>query len=103
MARSVARTGDTVTGLCRGSGHVVNRPFTGTWGAGSSVVKANNIGVIRVGDTGTTDCGHTFTATGGSSVATADGRQIHGVGNSVTTEGGGTGSTTTGSPTVTCP
>lgn len=103
MSRPVARTGDTVTGLCRGSGHAVDRPFTGAWGAGSGIVKANSIGVIRVGDSGTTDCGHTFTATGGSSVATADGLRIHCVGNSVTTEGGGTGSTTTGSPTVTCP
>lgn len=100
MEQPVARIGDTVTGVCNGSGHAVGRPFTGTWQTGSPTVTANGIPVVRLGDTGITDCGHQFTATTASSVSFANNIQIHRVTDSVLTEGGGPGNTVSGSPTV---
>lgn len=97
----VCRIGDSVTGTCRAA--VVGHPrtFTGTWSTGSSVVQANGIGVVRVGDTGITDCGHTIQATVGSSAMTADGLPVHRVGDAVIIVQGGSGVSSTGSPTVT--
>ncbi len=100
-ARPVARVGDTVTGFCNGPGHDPGIPFTGTWTTSSSNTTAKGIQVIRVTDTGLTDCGHVFTAITGSSVVSAEGLAVHRVEDLVETEGGGVGSTTTGSDSVT--
>ena len=101
MTNPVARVGDVVTGYCDGPGHVRGRPFVGVWPTGSGTVVANGVAVIRVGDTGVTDCGHTFIAQTGSDITTDTGIPIHRVGDVVATEGGGVGVTVTGSDTVT--
>ncbi len=97
----VARVGDLVTGLCNGPGHDPGRPFTGAWTSGSPAVTADGLPVVRVGDTGLTDCSHVFYATTGSSKASADGYAIHLVGGLCVTEGAGTGTTLSGSSTIT--
>lgn len=97
----VARVGDVVVGYCNGPGHPANRDFTGTWVSGSPTVTADDLSVIRVGDTGVTDCGHMFYALTGSSTSTADGLEVHVVGCVCITEGDGVGTTVTGSETVT--
>jgi len=96
----VARIGDEVTGICNGTGHTAGRAFIGIWVTGSSTVFADGIGVVRVDDTGTTDCGHNIKATGGSSKGDANGLSLHRVGDAVTVIEGGTGTTTTGSSTI---
>lgn len=98
--KAICRIGDTCTGTCQvpGGGHP--RSFTATWTTGSTTAFAEGIGVVRVGDTGLTDCGHTIQATVGSSVATNNGIRIHRVGDAVVVVGGGFGASTTGSPTA---
>lgn len=98
-AKAVARIGDTVTGTCWAPGHG-RRAFTGLWETGSGSVKAGGLYVVRIGDTGTTDCGHTFKATTGSAVFKADGLAVHRVDDLVVVGDGGEGSTTGGSETV---
>lgn len=98
---AIAREGDVVTGVCNGPGHVANRPFTGVWLAGSGAVNSNSLSTIRVGDTGLTDCGHTFTAITGSDTVTADGMAVHRLGDSVLTVGGGSGVTVSASSDIT--
>ena len=100
MATGIARIGDAVTGICNGPGHPANRHFTGTWQVGSSTLTANGLGVVRANDTGLTDCGHHFKATGGSSVVTADGQPVHRLGDAVIVIEGGSGTTQGGSSTV---
>lgn len=84
-------TSDTVNGLCSGPGHAPNLPFVGNFTSGSSAIVANGFGIVRVGDTGVTNCGfgHHIKATTGSSVAIADGLAIHRVGDTgIVVEGG---------------
>lgn len=100
--KPIARIGDTVTGICNGSGHVSGYSFTGTWVTGSNNCVADNKGIIRIGDTGTTNCGHHFHATTGSSIGTANGLAIHRVGDQVIVNEGGYGQTVTGSPVCVC-
>lgn len=98
--KPICRVGDTVQGTCRvnSSGHP--RTFTGTWQTGSSIVKCDGIPVVRVDDTGITDCGHTFKAIEGSatSVDKSNDRALHRVGDAVQVIGGGEGVSVTGSP-----
>lgn len=101
MGQPLARIGDIVTGYCNGPGHPSGREFVGTWSTGSSVVTADGIGVVRVGDVGTTDCGHTFVAITGSPLSNVDDISVHRVGDVVATEGGGVGTTVTGSNVTT--
>lgn len=98
-AKALARIGDTVTGTCWAPGHS-RRTFTGLWETGSSTVKADGVYIVRVGDTGNTDCGHTFTATTGSSIVKVEGEFVHRVDDLVVVDEGGEGSTTEGSETV---
>lgn len=97
----VARVGDVVVGYCNGPGHAANRDFTGTWLTGSPVVTADGLPVVRVGDTGITDCGHMFYAVTGVEIATSDGLLVHTIGCVCITEGDGVGTTVTGSDIVT--
>jgi uncharacterized Zn-binding protein involved in type VI secretion len=99
MFNAVCRIGDIVTGTC--NNHTHPRSYTGTWDAGSTDVYANGISLIRKGDTGTTDCGHTFVADGGSTAVDSDGLQLQRVGDTVTVIGGGDGISITGSLDVT--
>lgn len=98
-AKPVARIGDIVTGTCWASGHD-SRAFTGLWETGSDYVKADGRYVVRIGDTGTTDCGHTFRATTGSAVLVVDGLAVHRVDDLIVVNEGGEGSTTEGSEAV---
>ncbi len=97
MGQPVARINDIVVGRCEAntSGHP--RDFVGTWVTGSDVVDADGIPVVRVGDIGICDCGHTFIAVEGSNIATADELAIHRVGDIVIVVEGGVGVTVTGS------
>lgn len=102
MAKGVARIGDTVTGVCDGPGHLPHRGFTGHWITSDSLVTANGIAVIRVGDKGVTDCGHHFTAVAGSGLCSAEGKALHRVGDAVIVDEGGSGTTVSGSVSVVC-
>lgn len=96
----ICRIGDTVTGTCNANAPGHPRTFTGTWQTGSTVVKIDGLGVVRVGDSGTTDCNHNFTATTGSTVADDNGIKLHRVGDTVTVTEGGSGTSQTGSPST---
>lgn len=100
--QKVARIGDTVTGICNGSGHAAGRAFTGTWQTGSPNVFANEIPIVRLNDTGITDCGHHFYASTASAYHKANNIFIHRVTDQVIVVEGGSGTTITGSPTVDC-
>lgn len=94
----VCRTGDPVSGTC--TQHVPARAWTGVWGAGSTILKADGIGVIRVNDTGVCSCGHTFKANAGSTIIKDGILGLHRVGDAVIVIGGGTGNSLSGSLTV---
>ena len=105
-AKAVVRVGDHCTGTCTASAPGHPRAFTGTWQTGSSNVTADGLGIVRVGDTGITDCSvadggpHHIKATGGG-VSGANGESLHRVGDAVQVIEGGSGTSSTGSPTVT--
>lgn len=101
MQKGVCRVGDQITGVCNASVHNGSRNFVGTWTTGSSVVSSEGLGVVRVGDLGITDCGHTIRAIQGSSIVTADGIGVVRVGDQVEVIEGGYGTTTTGSGLIT--
>lgn len=100
MFSNVCRIGDIVTGTC--NNHSSPRSFTGVWVTCSGDVTADGLGIIRRGDIGNTDCGHTFTADGGSTGVDANGLQLQRVGDTVTVEAAGaTGISITGASDVT--
>lgn len=101
MSARVCRVGDHSTGTCHGPGHAT-RTFIGTWTVGSPTTTADGIPVIRVDDTGTTDCPtpHTVKAVAGSNNVDVDGKKLVRVGDAVIIVQGGSGVTTTGSPNV---
>lgn len=100
MQQPICRVNDLITGTCTANATGHPRTFTGHWVSGSTVVTADGIGVIRVGDPGITDCGHHIVATVGSTILKADGIGVVRVGDAVIVTEGGTGVTTTGSPVV---
>ena len=99
--KPVCRVGDEVIGTCNGSGHPAGRPFIGCWSTGSDVLTADGLGVVLLGDSGVTDCGHIFTASSASSIASVSGVGVHRVGDQVLTEGGGVGHSVSGSASTT--
>lgn len=100
--KAICRIGDHCTGTCTANAPNHPRTFTGTWQTGSTIVTADGIGIVRVGDTGITDCSppHHIVATGGSSVGGTLGEQFHRVGDAVTVTEGGSGVSSIGSSTV---
>lgn len=70
VATYVALNGDPVSGMCNGhydiNGIRITIPYTGTWVISNPRLSANNISVVRIGDTGVASCGHTFQAIAGS-------------------------------------
>lgn len=102
VSKSVCLVGDRVEGHCSAGGHSNNRPFYGYWINSNSSLDYEGTSVILTGDTGVTDCGHTFVALSGSSKISCDGKSIHRVGDSVQVIGGGTGESVTGSPFFDC-
>ena len=100
--RGVARTGDSVSGICSATGHIASKPFTGVWSSTHGTVTADGLGVILTGDTGHATCGHTFRAVTGSSNSIALGLEMHRQGDAIDiVEGSGSGTTVTGSSVVT--
>lgn len=96
---------DIVTGRCEVTGRTDHpRDFVGTWTTSSTDVKCNGQGLVRVNDTGTTDCGHHFVAVTGSSQVTNGGFGLVRVGDlvSIIEPGGGVGVVSTGSADSTC-
>lgn len=93
----ICRIGDQCTGTCQVSAPGHPRTFTATWQTGSSDMFDGIIPLVRVGDTGITDCGHTVQATGGSSVTKNNGIPVHRVTDAVIVLGGGFGVSITGS------
>jgi uncharacterized Zn-binding protein involved in type VI secretion len=102
MERAICRVGDQCTGTCNAGSSGHPRTFIGTWLTGSPDVFVDDLPVVRIGDTGITDCGHQIVATGGSTSGFANDLSIHRVGDAVTVTEGGTGVSTTGSPTTLC-
>jgi len=101
MFSHICRVTDQVTGVCEADAPGHPRAFVGTWNTGSIDCTANGLGLIRQGDTGTTDCGHPFIANGGSIDVVSNGLLIQRVGDPVTLPLGGYGNSITGSPDVT--
>ena len=101
MSGAICRVGDLVTGTCQASAPGHPRAFTGHWVVGSPKVTANGIGVIRTGDTGITDCGHTIIATVGSTLVSSDGIGVVRVGDPVGIVQGGFGTAITGANNTT--
>lgn len=97
--RPICRVGDKIEGTCNASGGDHPRSCTGIWETGSEIGMVDGIPIVRVGDTGTTDCGHPFVAITGSLVAECDGRYIVCIGDLVDISGG-SGVTVTGSDTA---
>ncbi len=98
----VARLGDAVIGVCRSAAHDNPRNWTGVFETATAGYTADGIPVVRVGDTGSTSCGHTFVAIEGSSVLTgAGGIPVVRVGDAVEVIAGGDGTVISGSPTHT--
>lgn len=99
--QGVCRVGDAVTGICQASAPGHPRNFSGVWTEGSDIITADDIGVVRIGDCGITDCGHVFMAVEGSDVITADDIGVVREGDVVLVLQGGTGVAAEGSDTVT--
>ena len=61
MSRGVARVGDRTSGRCYHSSHAPNDsvPAEGTITTGSPTIVVNDRKAARLGDTVTTECGHT--------------------------------------------
>jgi uncharacterized Zn-binding protein involved in type VI secretion len=101
MFSGCCRVGDIVTGICNANASGHPRNFTGTWINGASDVTADGIGMVRVGDIGITDCGHTFQAISGSLDVITDGLGQVRVGDPVIVIQGGLGITVSGASDVT--
>jgi len=97
--RNICRIGDTIVGTCNGPGRDHPRSCTGVWVTGSDTGVVDDINIVRVGDTGVTDCGHTFFAVTGSELCQCDERNVVCVGDTVNIQGG-SGVTVTGSDTA---
>jgi uncharacterized Zn-binding protein involved in type VI secretion len=93
----VCRVGDLVTGRCEANDNGHPRDFTGTWITGSEDVQSDGLGVVRVGDTGITDCNHHFVAIEGNEAISANGFNVVTIGDVVHVIEGGVGVTITGS------
>lgn len=101
MSQPICRVGDIVTGVCQVSAPGHPRTFTGVWTTGSSTVIAASEDIVCVGDTGITDCGHTFIAVSGSDIVTSNGSGIVRVGDLAQVVGGGYGVAASGDDVVT--
>ena len=93
----IARIGDTGSGICLL--HDPPKPFTTTFITGDPIVDINGRPMVRVGDLGTTTCGHTTQATSGSpTVKGSNGQNVHRVGDGGIVIGGGSYTVVSGSP-----
>lgn len=100
MYSNCCRIGDIVIGTCDADAPDHPRSFTGTWTTGSPNVTADGLSVVRIGDIGITDCGHTFQAVAAGENVYSNGLGQVRVGDPVIVLEGGEGIATTGSPNV---
>ncbi len=96
MSNEVCTVGDLVVGKCeaRAPGHP--RSFIGTWMTGSATQTINGKEVVREGDIGVTDCGHTLQAVSSSSTGSSLEENLHRVGDIAIVLEGGIGVSVTG-------
>lgn len=94
---AVARVGDLAQGTCRAPVHSQPVEFTATFSTGSDTVFVDGAPVVRIGDVGHTDCGHTIIAITGSSIVLADGIGVVRMNDLVEVQEGGEGVVITGS------
>lgn len=94
----VCRIGDIGKGICYLHEHPT--PFTTTFDSGDELVLTNGIPTVRIGDTGTTTCGHkTIATTGSSTVSGSNAQKVHRIGDQgIIIGGGGTYTAVSGSP-----
>lgn len=93
--QALVRLGDTAQGTCLA--HSSPRPWTGVFTTATGGFFVEGVPAVAVGDSGVTDCGHTFILTTSSSILRgAEGRQIGRVGDAVTLPSGGDGVIITG-------
>jgi uncharacterized Zn-binding protein involved in type VI secretion len=90
----LVQIGDLAQGIC--NAHPAPVHFTASFATGSETVSCDGIGLVRVGDTGPTDCGHTIIAIAGSEIIKADGIELVRVGDPVAVVEGGDGVIITG-------
>lgn len=95
--KGICRVGDQCTGTCTAAAPGHPRSFIGTWTTGSPTTFVEGLPVVRIGDTGITDCGHHMVAAGNTNTFTADGIKVIRVGDAVSIVEGGSGVTSTGS------
>lgn len=96
MSSPIARVGDSASGVC--GRHRSSRAWTGTISSGSDILRNDGIPVARVGDIGTTSCGHQFRIIQGSTILTDRGIRVSRVGDAVEIiDGPGSGTITSGS------
>ena len=97
MANEVCTVGDLVVGTCQAKAPGHPRSFIGTWMTGSAIQTIDGKEVVREGDIGTTDCGHTLQAVSSSSVGSSIEENLHRVGDVAIVLEGGIGVSVTGS------
>ena len=98
MANEVCTVGDLVVGTCQAKAPGHPRSFIGTWMTGSATLTIDGKEVVREGDIGVTDCGHTLQAVSSSSTGSSLEENIHRVGDVAIVLEGGIGVSVTGIP-----
>ena len=92
----IVRVSDQISGTC--NAHSPPCSVTGIWDTGSPSSIDQGKAIVRIGDTGTASCGHSFFAVTGSSVMTCEGIGEVRIGDQVNIQGGA-GVCVTGSST----
>lgn len=98
MANEVCTVGDLVVGKCEAKAPGHPRSFIGTWMTGSATLTVDGKEVVREGDIGVTDCGHTLQAVSSSSTGSSLEENLHRVGDVAIVLEGGIGVSVTGIP-----
>ena len=98
MANEVCTVGDLVVGTCQAKAPGHPRSFIGTWMTGSATLTVDGKDVVREGDIGVTDCGHTLQAVSSSSTGSSLEENLHRVGDVAIVLEGGIGVSVTGIP-----
>lgn len=98
MSNELCTVGDLVVGRCEAKAPGHPRSFIGTWMTGSPTQTINGSDVVREGDIGVTDCGHTLQAVSSSSTGSSLEENLHRVGDIAIVLEGGVGVSVTGQP-----
>lgn len=84
--KAFARVGDEIKGVC--NAHSPHRDVTGVWDVGSPSSRSEGRAIVRVGDTGTASCGHSFFGVAGSPLSRSEGRALMRISDPVNIQGG---------------